>query len=324
MLTGSLRALTAVLGSVALVGCESLQLQPPANYGGMAEVTPVITEHSFGLQCLGAVIDDSGVDPLLVHVDDIRDRTIPSRLNDVSRLSQAGEWLVHTAISKLETDRVRSTLDDGIAATFTIGGAWTQDDELMRRSGGLLDVGWLKGRLGLSGRNQFDYIAGDFVTSVDGVVIFSTAIGVMLGSRRIEARLLIEDGDEFAEIGFEGRWADGPQLAQRRIAEAATLIHVANYLDVDYRPCLEGGWGNPSSFRASLKRYEEMGTEDRNAHIQRRLAELGHDPGLADGQWGEASRRALMAYQTKRRLPVTGELSPVVFAILDGESPNDG
>ncbi len=324
MLTGSLRALTAALGSVALVGCESLPLQPPGNYSGMAEVTPVVTEHSFGLQCLGAVINDSGIDPLLVHVDDIRDRTIPSRLNDISRLSQAGEWLVHTAISKLETDRVRSTLDDRISASFTISGAWTQDDELVRRSGGLLDVGWLKGRLGLSGRDQFDYIAGDFVTSVDGVVVFSTAIGVMLGSRRVEARLLIEDGDEFAEIGFEGRWADGPQLAQRRIAEAATLIHVANYLDVDYRPCLEGGWGNPSSFRASLKRYEEMRSEDRNVHVQRRLAELGHDPGPADGQWGEASRQALMAYQANRRLPVTGELSPVVFAILDGESMNDG
>lgn len=312
----------AVAASIALSGCSALQ--PPSSYSGMAEVTPVATEHSFGLQCLGSIIEESQLQPILVNVDGIRDRTIPRRLNDETRLSQAGEWLVHTAISKMETSRVRSTLEDsGVPSQLTIGGAWTQDDELLRRGSGVLDVGWLKGRLGLGGSQTFDYIAGDFVTSENGVVVFSTAIGVMLGSRRAQATLLVEDGDDFAEIGFSGRWADGPQLAQRRIAEAATLIHIANYYGIDYRPCLKNGWGDPAAFRASIDRYASLRPAERFTEAQQRLSALGHGPVDADGVWGEASRRALVDYQVANRLPATGELSSVVFALLHAE-PIDG
>ncbi len=312
----------AVAASLALSGCSALQ--PPSTYSGMAEVTPVATEHSFGLQCLGSIVDEAQLEPILVSVDGIRDRTIPRRLNDETRLSQAGEWLVHTAISKMETARVRSTLEDsGVPAQLTISGAWTQDDELLRRGSGVVDVGWLRGQLGLSGSQTYDYIAGDFVTSENGIVMFSTAIGVMLGSRRAQATLLVEDGDDFAEIGFSGRWADGPQLAQRRIAEAATLIHIANYYGIDYRPCLENGWGDPAAFRASIDRYAALRPAQRFAEAQERLAGLGYGPVEADGVWGDASRRALLDYQVSNRLPATGELSSVVFALLHAE-PVDG
>ena len=308
----------AVVASFALSGCAALR--PPSSYSGMAEVTPVATEHSFGLQCLGGIIEESQLDSILVSVDGIRDRTIPRRLTRKTRLSQAGEWLVHTAISKMETTRVRSTLENSdVPSQLTITGAWTQDDELLRRGSGVVDIGWLRGQLGLSGSQTYDYIAGDFVTSENGVVVFSTAIGVMLGSRRAQATLLVENGDEFAEIGFSGRWADGPQLAQRRIAEAATLIHIANYYDIDYRPCLENGWGDPAAFRASIDRYAELRPADRFAAAQQKLSELGHGPVAADGVWGDTSRRALMDYQVANRLPATGELSPVVFALLQAE-----
>ena len=305
---------------VPLSGCAVLDRPAPSTFTGAAEVTPVVTEHSFGLQCLGSIVEESRLEPILVDVKRIRDRTIPDRLNDISRLSQAGEWLVHTAISKLETDRVRSTIGDSEpSSTLTISGAWTQDDELLRRRGGLLNLGWLRGRLNLSGQETYDYIAGDFVSSQNGVVIFSAAIGVALGSSRAEARLLVENGDEFAEVGFEGRWADGPQLAQRRIAEAATMVHIANYYQIDYRPCLENGLGNPAAFRQSLADYADLPEIERNKAAQRELTRIGYAPGDVDGVWGSGSRQALMVYQAENRLPATGELSPVMFALLKAE-----
>ena len=307
--------------ALSLSACGTLSPAPPGTFTGAADVTPVVTEHSFGLQCLGALIEDSGQTPILVDVERIRDRTIPDRLNDIARLSQAGEWLVHTSISKMETERVRTVIGEGKSRSdMTLSGAWTQDDELLRRSGGLASVGWIRGQLNVEGRQSYDYIAGDFVSSKGGVVIYSTAIGVMLGSRRMEAKLLVENADEFAEIGFDGRWADGPQLAQRRIAEAATLVHVANYFKIDYRPCLESGWANPGTFRKNINEYEEMRSPDRHKAMQSRLSELGFNTGPVDGQWGAASRQALMAFQSSQQLPVTGEPSAVVYAIASADS----
>lgn len=318
----TIKALAVGAITMSTAGCSVMDLSPPSTYSGMAEVTPVVTEHSFGLQCLGSIVEESQLSPILVDIDSIRDRTIPNRLNDNSRLSQAGEWLIHTAVSKLETPRVRSTIGlTETASSITIGGAWTQDDQLLRRSAGLLGLGWLKGRLNVEGSQSYDYIAGDFVSSKNGVVMFSTAIGVMLGSRRAEARLLVENGDEFAEIGFDGRWADAPQLAQRRIAEAATLIHIANYYEIDYRPCLENGWGDPAAFRDSLDAYAAMNDAARNRAAQQKLAALGYSSAVADGIWGESSRRALLGYQADKRLPATGRLSPVLYALLAAERP---
>lgn len=313
------------LSAIALAGlsaCGSLDVIEPRDPGlnAKSEVTPVLTEHSFALQCLGSLVDESNVQPIVIEVDSIRDRTIPDRLNDLSRLSQASEWLVITAISKMETRRIRSTRDAEDSATrpaFVIDGAWTQDDELLRQSGGLGDLEWLTGRLRLGADRRFDYIAGDFVTEVDGVIEFSTAIGVFVGADDIEARLLVDDGVNSASVGFDARWADGPQLAQRRIAEAATLIHVARFFEIDYRPCLESGLGDPARYRASLQRFDSMSAHDRQRAAQSALAELGYNPGRIDGAWGDQSRGALMAFQAERGIPVTGELSSSVFALVE-------
>lgn len=319
---------TALFAALALGGCQTVE--PTArSLMGSQEVTPVVTEHSFALQCLGSLIEDAGLPEIVIQVDRIRDRTIPSRLNDRSRLSQAGEWLVVTAISKLETDRVRSTLEDNarrldVEPAFMISGAWTQDDELLRQSGGLADLGWLTGRLRLRGERRFDYVAGDFASSTDGIVDFSTAIGVFVGNKEVDARLLVEDGVNFAEVGFDAQWADGPQLAQRRIAEAATLIHVSRHYDIDFRPCLESGWGDPARFRDSIEDYASMSSRDRHRSVQSELARLGYDPGSIDGLWGEQSAQALMIFQTDRGLPVTGELSPAVFALVRAEARRGG
>jgi peptidoglycan hydrolase-like protein with peptidoglycan-binding domain len=42
--------------------------------------------------------------------------------------------------------------------------------------------------------------------------------------------------------------------------------------------------------------------------VQKRLSELGYDPGPADGVWGAKSRKALKAFQTAEGLEATGEL----------------
>lgn len=319
-----LRAALCAVSIFAMSACAAIEA-PSMPRLGAAEVTPVLTEHSMGLQCLGALIDDSGMAPIVIGVGDIRDRTIPARFNDRTRLSQAGEWLVVTAISKMETDRVRSALEEEvedrkIKTSFTITGAWTQDDELLRQSAGIADLGWLTGRLGLSGARRFDYVAGDFTSSRNGVVEYSTAIGVFLGANQVRASLLVEDGVNFAEIGFDARWADGPQLAQRRIAEAATLIHVAHALKIDFRPCLESGWGDPVAFRANLEEYERMAQIDRDRAFQLALFQAGMDPGAIDGRWGQKSRTALQTWQSQKGLPVTGRPSPAVYALLASDA----
>jgi len=316
-------AALALLSLSACAGLDVLNPQSPA-MTGRADVTPVVTEHSFGLQCLGTLIEDAGASPIVIEVDTIRDRTIPVRLNDVSRLSQASEWLVITAISKLETPLVRSTRksrgdEAAIRPAFTIDGAWTQDDELLRQSRGLGLVGWSNGRFRIGADRRFDYIAGDFVSERDGIIEFSTAIGVFVGADRFDARLLVEDGAKSAEIGFDARWADGPQLAQRRVAEAATLIHVARHFGIDYRPCLENGLGDPANYRSSLERYAALNEVARSRAAQSSLTTLGFDAGDIDGMWGPRSRNALMAYQSERGIPVTGALSPAVFALLESD-----
>lgn len=323
----ALKAAVSAIAVLSLGACGTLEAINPQSpvMQGRSDVTPVMTEHSFGLQCLGSLIEESGAQPIVIEVDSIRDRTIPERLNDRSRLSQASDWLVITAISKMETGRVRSTREDdyqnlNVRPAFKIDGAWTQDDELLRASGGLGALEWLTGRLRFGADRRFDYIAGDFVTERNGIIDFSTAIGVFVGADNVDARLLIDDGVNSAQIGFDARWADGPQLAQRRIAEAATLIHVARHFDIDYRPCLESGLGDPGRYRASLDRYFKLDKRSRHSIVQSSLARMGFDPGSIDGLWGDRSRSALMAYQSQRGIPVTGALSPAVFALIEADT----
>ena len=52
------------------------------------------------------------------------------------------------------------------------------------------------------------------------------------------------------------------------------------------------------------------------AAIQRRLAELGYDPGPADGRAGPRTRAAIQAFQRARGLPADGEPSPALQTAL--------
>jgi Putative peptidoglycan binding domain len=316
----------AALASSILGGCNTLPL-PELPLMSSSDTTPVVTEHSHALQCLGGLIDGGKLPSILIEVDDIKDRTVPERLSRPSRLSQAGEWLVVTAISKLETPRVRSALEDDVGRAsgkpdFRLSGAWTQDDELLRQSAGLLDLEWLTGAFNLGADRNFDYVAGDFASVRDGVVHYSTAIGVLVGANGVDAQLLVEDGVNKAQIGFKSRWADGPQMAQRRIAEAATLIHVARHYKIDFVPCLESGWASPEDFRANMERYSSAAEGQRNRLVKDDLRSLGYEPGPADETWGSTASRALSAYQSDNGIPMTGKHSPAVYALVRSDAAN--
>ncbi|MEM9494545.1 MAG: peptidoglycan-binding domain-containing protein [Pseudomonadota bacterium] len=314
---------TALIGAGAIFSSACATLDAPETVGlGQGAVSPVMTEHSFGLKCLGALIDDAGVPPVLVHVNRIRDRTIPPRLNDDGRLSQAGEWLFHTAISKMETPRVRSTLKQsgaGKEGRLLISGAWTQDDEVLRSDDGDIDGEIGRFRIGVDNDRRFDYVAGDFTSSKKGVVVFASAIGVMLSSGDYGARLQVENSGDFIDVSFDRRWADGPQMAQRRIAEAATLVHIARYYDINYFPCLEAGWATTTFYREAVERYAAASQTERNTMMQERLNARGYKVGSADGKWGRRSSAALMRYQIDRSLPVTGRPSDVLYGILSAD-----
>ena len=309
-----------IAASLSVSACNTFS-PPDGPPVASTAVSPVVTEHSFGLQCLGQLIDDSRLDPVIVHVDKIRDRTIPKRLTRESRLSQAGEWLIHTAISKMETERVRSTLTDSENASgksdhMVISGAWTQDDELVRQNVGDGDLGSMSFVFGLGGSRRSDYIAGDFTSSVNDLVTFASAVGVVVGSGDLDAHLFVENSGEFLDVSFERRWADGPQMAQRRIAEAAVLVHVARYFGVDYRPCLQTGWSSPAHYEASVNNFRKASVKSQNSMTQAMLANMGYDTGGLTGDWTEASTRAMSAFQSENGLPVTGRNSSVNYALL--------
>jgi peptidoglycan hydrolase-like protein with peptidoglycan-binding domain len=50
---------------------------------------------------------------------------------------------------------------------------------------------------------------------------------------------------------------------------------------------------------------------------QRALRDLGYDPGPIDGLFGPKTRTALVKYQTRERLPVTGDLDALTLERLD-------
>lgn len=238
-------AFAALLGTVGLAGCASSLVDHGAA-GQPARVAPVTTEHSEALACLGQMIDRKRTPRLTVFVADIEDRTVPERFEG-RRLSGGASWWLHTAIGKLDTDRVVSTLENpGTAADtsnhLVLSGAWTQDDMKIGKIGGELAALVSKLGIGFGATRSFDVIAGDFVSARDGRVIHASGISLMVGSGQTGLNLRIEDGSDSFEIDLSDSHNEGPQFAQRRITEAAALVHVAHAFRIDYRPCMSAGW----------------------------------------------------------------------------------
>ena len=308
------------VGSV-LSACSLTSQPSDENLIGRSAVRPVITEHSMALKCMGQVIEASDAEPVIVYVDDIDDETVPRFFRDRG-LSKGAQWLFHTAISKMETSRVASTMsrpdkkgsDDHI---LTIKGAWTQDDRsLVEKQGGFNAI------LGIFGaranaQQDFSMVTGDFASIQSGLVSFSSAVGLVIENGRAEARLFVEDGGDEAQVQVRYDWADGFQMAQRRIVEAATLVHVAHHLGMDFRPCMEAGWGNGDIFRELVTSFEEGDRSSRYQEVQISLNAMGYDAGEADGIWDEKSKIALTSYLFDRGLPPSSKLTGVVYALVE-------
>jgi len=231
--------------ALALGGCATLSSTGTAMTPG-GPVRDVSTDYSLGLACLGGLIDKTGQPALTVFIDPIADLTVPDRY-DARRLSSGGMWWMHTAISKLGSRRVQAVTVKSAKADprnpkhLVLSGAWTQDDQGVGRTSAGLEA--LLPRLGieLGGQQSVDVIAGDFVSSRLGKVVHASAISVAVSSSSAGLVLEVEDGDRQFGLDFSHSRREGPQFAQRRIAEAAVMVHVARAFDVDYRSCIETG-----------------------------------------------------------------------------------
>ncbi len=233
---------TASLAVLTLSGCASLGEGIDAK--PMGRVQDVQTDYSLGLSCLGKRIDRSGRAPVDVYVDTIRDLTVPGGYED-RRLSSGGKWWLITALQKINAQKINVVTQDGSEAdprrssNIVLAGAWTQDDlEVGQREGGFKA---LLPKLGFDfgARRSYDVIAGDFASSRNGRVAHASAISVVVGSARAGMNLNVEDGDRKLSLDFSMQRNEGPQFAQRRIAEAAVMVHMARAFGVDYRPCIQ-------------------------------------------------------------------------------------
>lgn len=57
--------------------------------------------------------------------------------------------------------------------------------------------------------------------------------------------------------------------------------------------------------------------DDNVAAVQQRLTDLGYDPGPIDGNFGDATRYAVIAFEKVNGLQVDGDIGPAVLAALD-------
>ncbi|MCU0763888.1 MAG: hypothetical protein MUF76_13250 [Hydrogenophaga sp.] len=253
----NLSLLGAASALVLLSGCASLSngSAPPST----GQIAAVQTDYSLGLACLGDRIDRSGRPPLKVFVDPINDLTVPRNFEE-RRLSSGGKWWLLTALQKIDARKIEVVTHDGSKADpknpshLVLSGAWTQDDlKLGRQEAGL--KAWVpKVILDLGASRTYDVIAGDFASSRNGRVAHAAAVSVVVQSSSVDMNLKVEDGDRKLSLGFSQRLNEGPQFAQRRIAEAAVMVHMARAFGVDYRPCIESQ-ANPGAAKpAGLKR----------------------------------------------------------------------
>ena len=289
-----------------------------------ARVTSIETYHSSALQCLGMLIDQTSARPLDVVVEPIPDRTIPLDFR-ARGLSRGGEWWVRTALNRLGSERVRVLIESDSAQgrlasgadLMVFSGAWTQLD----RSGAERDAN-IQINIGdvffnIGGDQAYDLIAGDFTTSIDGVLVHASGVGLVVRASSGEADLLINNGGDAGAISIGGANVEGPQMAQRQITEAAVMVHLANYYSLDFRPCLEAGWANPQISRNLAADYKVMMAGARAQSFQSLLHKLGYYTAAIDGLWGEQSQAALMAFEADNRLPITGEPSLSLYLVLN-------
>lgn len=307
-----------------MTGCSSLTPnQHASSYA--TSVKPVMTEYSQALSCVGGLIDKSRAAPLSVYVRDIKDDTVPSRHRD-RRLSKGGAWWFHTAIDKMQSRRVTSLVklppqsQRGKMNLLILGGAWTQDDIKVGSSGSSLGLKNLGGgmfdNLGWFRKTQASVIAGDFVSMKNNQVTHASAISLALNSSDNSYKLRIDDGSRRLDLGLAGEVNEGPQFAQRRIVEAAALVHLARAFKVDYRPCVEQQWSNPAYYQKQIRAYMAASKKGQNKRMQKALLAAGYYTGQIDGLWGAQSERSLNRFMLRQGMVASGKPSAHTYGLL--------
>ena len=228
-----------MLGGCAAIAPEVKDFDPKG------EVTTIETPNTSVLSCLGDMIDASPQNPVYINVHRLRDETIPEYFRERG-LSNGGMWLATTAISRLNTDKVVAVLarysdaallpDDITRVDFR--GAFTQFDQLGVTGAASARATLNKFGFSLGLTEEYELITGDFTTSINGRVLNSTAVGIIVLRNSGTGALSWNSGSDSGRVQFRGRMREGRQSAQRHIIEAATALHVASYFGIDYKACL--------------------------------------------------------------------------------------
>ncbi len=234
-------------------GCATIKPQAE-DFDPKAEVAMIKTPHTSVLSCLGEMIDASSYNPVFVNVHRLRDETIPEDFEDRG-LTGGGMWLAATAITRLNTDKVVAILarfsdEDKLPDNITkidFRGAFTQFDRLGVTGDANIEAVFRRFGFDLGGSEDYELVTGDFTTSINGRVLNSTAIGVVVLTNSRDGALFWDDGDESVAISLNGRVREGRQNAQRHIIEAATVLHIASYFNIDYKKCLNSDGSYPET-----------------------------------------------------------------------------
>ncbi|MEM7222556.1 MAG: peptidoglycan-binding domain-containing protein [Pseudomonadota bacterium] len=320
----------AVLAICLTAGCTVVDPGVEA-FQASAAVSSIRTQHSVALQCLGRLIEADSARALDIYVEAIPDRTVP-RFFRQRGLSRGGAWWIRTAVKRLETNRIRVLIETDTSPMqrrpgtdlLVFSGAWTQLDRRGADRGLAIEVSVGDAAFAIGGDQAFDLIAGDFTTSIDGVVIHASGVGVVVRTSTGEADLLIDDGKYAGAISLNGANVEGTQMAQRQVTEAAVMIHIADYYQLDYRSCLETAWSTPHASKDAVDQFRQMDPAAQARAFQVLLSELGFYKAAVDGIWGQQSREALMAFESEKSLPLSGIPSATLFVALSratGKAP---
>ena len=96
-----------------------------------------------------------------------------------------------------------------------------------------------------------------------------------------------------------------------------TLRQTENEVVRDYLPCRDGVAAEvDTALPAGDLDPAALQGVDAIRYVQRRLGEMGFDPGVADGRFGARTARALRAFEAARGLPETGRIGPETLAAL--------
>ncbi len=136
---------------------------------------------------------------------------------------------------------------------------------------------------------------------------------------------------ELAARGFDVGPVDG--TASAKTTEAISAYEKANGLPVTgtatdalLRHILLGDVEPSSGATGSVTEKPSAGTTGDAAAVkavQQILADLGYSPGPVDGAIGEATARAISAFQHDRKMPETGDVTPELLAELERVTGRD-